>query len=257
MSVSCYVSSGARLVPGPATLGAGHYARLADLIPGMAQWRWAQRERGLVLLGTFLASLLMTVFCWGSLLGWGFLAMAFLTHIASSLDVLRQLAFPVFRPFVALSASALGLAAGVYIPLSLSLYLLASPVGSAGPGAGYLINRIAYRAASPAPGEWVWFRISQHLGGRAGQVLATEGQEVEWTGRRWQVDGHDLTAHPGSLPYYPAGWRFSIPRGCLLIGPEGPGPDPAVASPILIVGRDQVVGRAWVKCSPFWERTFL
>ena len=55
----------------------------------------------------------------------------------------------------------------------------------------------------------------------AGQVIAIAGQEVEWTGRRWRVDGKDLRfMHPGALPFYPASWRFQVPRDHVLIDQE-------------------------------------
>ncbi|WP_165219021.1 S26 family signal peptidase [Aquisphaera insulae] len=241
----------------PPSRASNRHAILADLLPGVAQWRWSQRDRGLVLLGSFLATLMMSVFCWGTVLGWAFLGLAFLTHLASSIDVLRQLAFPVFRPLVAVSASALSLAAAVYLPIAVSLFLVAYPARSSDLGARYLVNLLAYRTATPCRGEWVWFRHSPQQPDRAGRVLATEGQEVEWTGRRWKIDGLDVPAHPGMLPYYPEGWRFSIPRGHLLVSQEASGNESTDSSPILIVGRDQIIGRAWIKCYPFWERSLL
>ncbi len=57
-----------------------------------------------------------SLFCWGSLLGWSFLAFCFLTHIAASLDVVRQRAFPVFPRSVALAAAIPGMGLTVYLP---------------------------------------------------------------------------------------------------------------------------------------------
>ncbi len=47
------------------------------LIPGLTQMTWRQRERGMVYLVRFLTSLGTSLFCWGSLLGWCFLAFLF------------------------------------------------------------------------------------------------------------------------------------------------------------------------------------
>jgi len=85
-------------------------------MPGLTQMTWRQRERGMVYLVSFLTSLGTSLFCWGSLLGWCFLAFCFLTHIAASLDVVRQRAFPVFPRSVALAAAILGMGLTVYLP---------------------------------------------------------------------------------------------------------------------------------------------
>jgi hypothetical protein len=230
---------------------------LRVLIPGLAQWNWRQRERGLVFLVSFAASLAASLLCWGNFLGWVFLGFAFLTHTAATLDLVRQRAFPVFHARITLVAVIFGLGVSFYVPLAKLLSLYAFPaLSSEAPGVGYLVNSRAYLERGPVPGQWIWLHDRSHATGVAGQVIAVAGQEVEWTGRRWEVDGKALRfTHPGSLPYYPASWRFQVPRDHVLIDRElaTMGPPPALT----IVSQDQIVGRAWARYYPFWDRCLL
>ena len=231
------------------------------LLPGMVQWGWNQRERGLVFLVSFVASLAATVLCWGNPLGWVFLGFAFLTQSAALGDVIRQRSFPVFHSSIALAAISLSIGLTMYVPAGRFLWLYAFPARSAdAPGACYLINCRAYQEDQPVPGEWIWMRDRSRVNGLAGQVIAVAGQEVEWTGRRWRVDGKDLrVVHPGSLPFYPASLRFQVPRDHVLIDQE---PDAAQSktrplTSLALVGRNQIVGRAWARYYPFWDRCLL
>ncbi|MGC8642640.1 MAG: hypothetical protein ACP5XB_22510 [Isosphaeraceae bacterium] len=215
----------------------------------------------MVFLVSFGASLAALVLCWGNVLGWVFLGFAFLTQSAAIVDVIRQRSFPAFHMGVALAAISLSIGLTVYVPTVRFLWLYAFPASSAdAPGTSYLINRRAYQANEPARGEWIWMRDRSQAHGLAGQVIAVAGQEVEWTGRRWRVDGEDLQlVHPGSLPYYPARLRFQVPRDHVLIdrelGPASLKTQPQTA--LAIVGRDQIVGRAWARYYPFWDRCLL
>ena len=76
------------------------------LVPGLAQLNWRQHERGLVFLLSFLSALVVSVFCWGTSMGWAFLAFAFVTHAASTIDLIRQRSFPVFPRFMTLRLDA-------------------------------------------------------------------------------------------------------------------------------------------------------
>ncbi len=228
------------------------------MIPGLMQMTWRQRERGMVYLVSFLTALGTSLFCWGSVLGWCFLAFCFLTHLAAALDVVRQRAFPVFPHSVALAAAILGMGLTVYLPAGALLRFCALPTCSGVTGDGYLVNRLAYQEREPSPGHYIWMRLSPVSSPRAGQVLAVAGQEVEWTGRRWRVDGKDIQSeHPGALPYYPNAWRFQVPPNHVLIGPETAGATAEPGLPLVIVSKDQIVGRAWARYYPLWERCLL
>jgi hypothetical protein len=229
------------------------------LIPGLPQITWNQRERGMVYLVSFLTSLGTSLFCWGSLLGWCFLIFCFLTHMAAALDVVRQRAFPVFPSKVATTAAILGIGLTVYLPIGALLRSCAfSTLSDGAEGAGYLVNLLAYQQREPALGHFIWLRPSPASSQRAGQVIAVAGQEVEWTGRRWRVDGKDLQSTcPGSLPYFPNAWRFLVPPNHVLIGPETSSVKAESSSSLMIVSKEKIVGRAWVRYYPFWERSLL
>ncbi len=237
----------------PSVLGA------RALVPGLTQLQWHQRDRGLVFLVSFLAALGTSLFCWGGLLGWALLGFAFLTHAVSSLDVLHQRAFPVFPTKIAAAAMIVVMVLVVYLPLAALLWLHALPTQAAGEsGIGFLVNCLAYQKQEPLPGQWIWLRLPPRLDGCAGQVVAIAGQEVEWTGRHWRVDGKDLAStHPGTLPYYPKGWRFRVPEHHVLIGSEPSTLAAEPLPPLVIVSHDQIVGRAWARYYPFWERCLL
>jgi len=101
-------------------------------------------------------------------------------------------------------------------------------------------------------------RLSPASNPRAGQVVAVAGREVGWTGRRWLVDGKDLQSKlPAALPYYPNAWRFQVPPNHVAIGPETTSATAEPSSPLVIVSKEQIVGRAWARYYPFWERCLL
>ena len=229
------------------------------LVPGLTQIQCHQRDRGLVFLVSFLAALGTSLFCWGKPLGWALLGFAFLTHATASLDVLRQRAFPVFPTKIAASAMMIVMVLVVYLPLAAALLFYALPTRDAGEsGTGYLVNCLAYQRQEPLPGQWIWLRLPPGRNGCAGRVVATAGQEVEWTGRRWRVDGKDLqSARPNIVSVYPEGWRFRVPEHHFLVGSEPTPLDAEPLSPLVIVSRDQIVGRAWAKYYPLWERSLL
>ena len=230
------------------------------LVPGLAQLNWGQHERGLVLLLSFLSALVVSVFCWGTSMGWAFLAFAFVTHAASTIDLIKQRSFPVFPRFMALVSTLGWLGMTAYLPLGTILTLYAFPAHPEGPaGIGYLVNRLAYRAAAPSLGHCVWMRLSQESPPWAGRIVAVAGQEVEWSSRRWLVDGrrdstppdrfHPLLSRPIPVPCP----RASPPRSASRMIRRGSLP----CGPMVLISQDQIVGRVWARYSPFWDRRLL
>jgi hypothetical protein len=231
---------------------------LGLIVPGFAQIAWGQGHRGSVFLLSFMSALCTSLFSWGSMLGWGFFGLALVTHLVSSLDALHQRSFPVFPRGTALAATSVATVLFIYLPVAALLELYAFPAQSdQSTSAGYLVNRLAYEAAEPSTGDWIWLRLSPTGSPRAGVVVAVAGQEVEWTGRGWKVDGHDIVLQAGSFPYYPKGWRFQVPDRHVLIGPELDAAKIEQMAPLVIVSRDQIVGRAWARYYPFWDRCLL
>jgi hypothetical protein len=197
----------------------------------------------------------MAAFAWGTWTGLALLAFAFVTHVASTVDVVRQTAFPGFGRWVPVISSSGGLAVGVYGPALLLATLVAWP-GMEGGSApvGYLVNCRAYRVREPARGDWVWLRTSPWGEPRIGRVVAGPGAELEWSGGALRHAGNPV--HLGvplhsSLP--PADLAYTIPEGHVLVDPEA---GSSSGRPVL-VPRDQLIGRAWAQFYPIWERRLL
>jgi hypothetical protein len=232
---------------------------LKILVPGASQVAWGQRARGAILGASFAFALLAAFWAWGTWLGWGILAFAFLAHVSAAIDVLRQASFPFHSRRTALTCVTAALGLLVYLPLLSLLSLVAWPgFDPDGSGSGYLVNCWAYRSASPSQGQWIWMRLPQFGEARAAQIVAVAGQEVEWTGRVWQVDGEAQHLHP-RLRFHasPQRCRFKVPAKWVLVEPDDDGVSPQLIGPVVLVSADQIVGRAWAQYYPIWERRLL
>ena len=72
------------------------------------------------------------------------------------------------------------------------------------------------------------------------------GQEVEWTGRKWLVDGRDCPWHTSlRLAAWPQTCRFQVPKDQVLVEPEADGNSDVVAGPLVLVSAERIIGRAW------------
>ncbi len=232
---------------------------LRVLVPGWPHFRWGQVQRGRALLGSFVAAVLAALWTWGTWIGWGFLAYAFAVHVASACDVLRQGSFPVYPSRTALVFVTGSLALLFYLPALLVLSLVAWP-GFQAPGSnvGFLVNRCAYQTALPAQGQWVWMRPPFVSEPRAALVLAVAGQEVEWTGQNWKINGEVRWLHSlGRLKIWPQTCRFTVPANQLLVEPEDDGVSTPPLWPVVLVSRNAVLGRAWAQFYPVLDRRLL
>jgi hypothetical protein len=233
------------------------------LIPGYAQWSWRQRERGLVLFGSYLAAVGVGVFAWGTSIGLVVLAFAFGTHVVSAVDVIRQGSFPGFGRWMPLVSASGGLAVGVYAPVLSVATLLAWPaMFDASTPEGYVVNRWAYRDRPPVQGDWVWLRSSPWGELRIGRVLANAGQEVEWSGGRLRITGEMQapgapTGSPFRSSWTPDELAYSVPEGHVLVSlGAGRRPENGAGGSVLVPD-DQVVGRVWARLYPIGDRQLL
>lgn len=230
------------------------------LVPGAAQWSWQQPERALVLFGSFAAALSVAVLSWGTWTGALVLAFAFGTHVVSALDVVRQSAFPGFGRWMPVASISGGLAVGVYVPaLSLATLTAWPVVAEDAPDDGYLVNCWAYHGREPERGDWVWHRPNAWSDPKVGRVIAQAGDEVEWSRQGFRVNGE---RHEQGLPYRSAAppdeLAYQVPEGHLLILPDAANADGTPATQrLVLVGREQVKGRAWARLYPVWERRLL
>jgi hypothetical protein len=229
------------------------------LVPGLLQHRWGQRQRGWVYFGSFASALIVALWSWGTLQGIVFLMLAYLTHIASVTDVLRQVSFPVFPAKRALLLVAFSLGFVIYLPVVTTLSVLAWPgFEPDGTGICFLVDRYAYRANGPREGQWVWLNRSALESPSAAQVVAIPGDEVEWNGRNWIVDGKSLTLQsPGRFKSWPQACRFKVPPNQVLVEPRDEGDSPARVGPCVLVSAERIVGRAWAQFYPVWNRHLL
>jgi hypothetical protein len=147
----------------------------------------------------------------------------------------------------------------LYLPIFTGLTVVAWPgFEPANTGLGFLVNRFAYRAEGPSQGQWVWMYPSTPGGPRAALVVAISGQEVEWTGRSWKVDGKPRSLHsPGRVTSWPQACRFKVPPNKILVEPRDDGVSTVPIGPIVLVSPDRIIGRAWAQFYPVWDRHLL
>jgi hypothetical protein len=84
------------------------------------------------------------------------------------------------------------------------------------------------------------------------------GQEVEWTGRSWKVDGHArlLPAHL-RLMTWPLTCRFKVPANQILVEPQDESETTSRLGPLVLVSPNRIIGRAWAQFYPVWDRHLL
>jgi hypothetical protein len=232
---------------------------LALLVPGAPQWLWHQRERGLVLGGSYASALAAGAFAWGTVPGAVLLVFAYAVHAISAADAIGQWAFPGFgrRAPAAMAVVALGVA--VYGPLAVLGALVAWPgMESRGPRSGYAVDRLAYRGEGrkPASGDHVWLAPARgERNGRLANVLARPGQEVSWAGGLLAVAGRRLNVSPFRAGQEPRSLAFTVPDGHLLVAYRTD--DPLLPTTWELVPEARVEGHAWAKLYPVWERQLL
>jgi len=236
-------------------------AGLKILVPGYAQWTWRQRERALVLFGSFVASLGVGVFAWGTHASLVILAFAFGTHLISAADVIRQSAFPGFGRWVPVASASAGLGLGVYAPTMALAMIFAWPGFQAEPPFdGYLINRVSYWASAPATGDLAWAALPGWRGARAVRVLAGAGKHVEWSASGLRVGGEGVPWVPPQSAALPRELAFTVPEGLALVAPEPTGRGETKPTPscgLLLVDTRHIGGRAWARLYPIWERGLI
>jgi hypothetical protein len=213
------------------------------------------------LFGSYLASLLVTLFVWGTSAGWLILAFAFGTHVLSLADAIRQGAFPGFGKWVPLCSASAGLGFGCYGPL-LSLALVCAWPGGASDFSteGYLVNRGAYWTNDPATGQSAWARLPGSGAPRLVRVLAGPGQRIEWSESGLRVDGQGVAWTPNPAASRPREVAFTVPEGHVLVALESNERYPAgieTECGVVLLAKSEIGGRAWAKLYPIWERSLI
>jgi hypothetical protein len=253
-----------RALHGPAEPGVAlrRQAGLRIMVPGWAQWSWQQRERALVMFGSFAISLGVGLFVWGTRASLVILAFACMTHVISAADVIRQSAFPGFGRLVPVASASAGLGLGCYGPAFAVAMVCAWP-GFRGdtPQEGYLVNRGAYWNNDPGTGEWAWAQLPGWPHPKAVRVLAGPGQTVEWSQSGLRVGGVGVPWTPPPTSWRPREFAWTVPDGQVLVAPDPGGrsgePKASTACGLVLVSKDHIAGRAWAKLYPIWDRGLI
>jgi hypothetical protein len=234
-------------------------AGLRILVPGWPQARWKQPVRTCLYCVLYWSAILTTFVCWGTLEGWAAVVIAFGVQTSSAVDAIAQSRFPLRGGTV----SDWLIVTAVFLCMYVPVVIYASEVAWPGfePGDShrvYLVDYLAYRSSSPRDGDWIWMRMPRGTEAGVARVIALPGQEVEWTGRRWKIDGRALP-HPGPMraAAWPLACRFRVPDNEILVEPEYPPDQDPPAGPIVLVPEESVMGRAWARFYPIWERRLL
>ncbi len=231
----------------------------ALLVPGAPQWLWGQRERAVLLAGSYAAALGVGAFAWGTAVGAVLVAFAYAVHVASVADAIAQWAFPSFGHRAPTAAAAIALGVGIYGPLAVLGALVAWPaVESHGPRSEFAVDRLAYRGEGRAPGrgDFVWLAPrTARSRGRLARVLARPGDEVAWSHGRLEVDGRRLPLAPFRPGSEPEALAFTVPDGHLLVAYQTE--DSLAPRGWELVPDRRVEGRAWAKLYPVWDRQLL
>lgn len=222
---------------------------LGLFLPGLSQWSWKQRGRGAVFFGWFASAIAVAVLCWGTTPGFLLLGFAFLTHLTSTADVLRQVTFPGISRAAAYGSASLGLGIVVYGPALGLASAVAWPAFLDETGSDrLLVNRLSYRDHRPRAGDRVWIQGE----GREAPVAAVvvEGPTPETTkpltlfGLALGADGE---ADRGG---FPAQFSLEVPEGHLLVRyDDRPVGGPAGQPCLRIVPERRVVGLVWGRVS--------
>lgn len=228
-------------------------------VPGWAQFRAGRRELGFLLISTYLSALLASALTWGTVLSSALLSAAFLTHAASFADAIVSTAFPGFRRGVVVVSVSIVLGVAVYLPAATVALRRGYPAWQSRPlMGGFLIDLDAYQGRSPERGHHVWLQTTDWRRPRLARVLATSGEEV-------LIRTGDVFV--GGLPVPGASLRnrrlvdsfeLSVPKDHLLVAYQS-GDDPELSLPANweLIPEGEVMGRAWARSYPIWNRRLL
>ena len=212
------------------------------VVPGWAQIHDGRPTLGRGLLMGFGIFTLAALVCFGSSLSSFLLGLAFACHGISVYDVARRFAPAVRNRLFRVMLGCGLLATLLYLPA----YSLAtrfvdavviqqnrSPLMA---GDVLLLRRSAFGGSTPRIGSIVQYQLPggsvlgrtpaglaaryEFAGARIDRVLAGPGQDVEWNGRRLNVDGQPSPWLPLNPQGAPQPLNFTIPADCWLILPS-------------------------------------
>jgi hypothetical protein len=210
----------------------------------------------------FASAWLMGGFGWGSWAGLLFLGLAFGVHVLAVADVMSQRAFPALAGGAPTFSTSAVIGVGIYGPVLLLANHFAWPGERHGAsGEQYLVDRGSYATRPPSPGEWVFFRVREGQGFDLGRVLAGPGDELEWVEGAARINGRVSESGEGLLRPEVRALRMTVPEGQWLIAAAGEvnvgGDRLADRGELMLVARDDLIGRPWAQSLPLRSRRLL
>jgi signal peptidase I len=265
--------------------GAGLALRL--LIPGWPQWYRGQARRGALLLAGYLASVLLGLATWGSILGstcWG---LAVGLHALSCFDALvvdQRMGNRRGRMLAGVLVAVLVFAVyyqGVrMVSLPWEPMRLLSASGPLRPGDVVLIHRWAYRDVPPRVGDVVLYdapggllaprrnRVLRFVGWRIDRIVAGPGDTIRWENGQLFVNGAASKVQPLNMRAMPPRFQATVPEGRFAILPttdprfeqfvaginlQAPNLATQNLQATIMVPRGDIEGRAIVRHYPPWR----
>lgn len=242
-------------------------------VPGWAQFYFGRRLLGWVLLGGFIAFLMLGVVFIGTQFGSLMLGLAIACHTSSIVDVVNHAAGSVRRRTAVFLACAGVVALVVYLPATWLISRLAVPqviMQTLPPfDAGDVVLYAPGLRGWPAigsgdvvlyspPGVRVALGDHRQLvvrGDRIDRVLATSGQTASWKNGALEIDGQPSNLkplNPGGCPY---SLSVTVPQGTYLILPSSL--DATRAAQVAggpremsLIPQSQVRGRVFLQSQP-------
>ena len=212
-----------------------------------------------MLVGSYLVALLVGVLTWGTPVGLGVLAFAFVTHAFSAADAIRQYAFPGFGRLIPGITASAGLGVVCYGPALLMASVFAWPITlDERPREGYFINRWAFSDEAPVPGQTVWLRPTRGARPKIARIVAGPGQRVEWSDEQFRVDGTMVEESPFRIAGSPGEFKLTIPdRHVMVAFGADPRRGKGLPGGWEIIDQADIRGRAWARSYPIWDRRLL
>lgn len=246
MDGNAQVNEGPRIGPAAVAIGI--------VVPGALLWRQGKCRRAGHIIFMYISAIVVAVMSWGTWIAGLMCAAAFAVHAFAIVDAVRGMSFPGFARGVPATSIALTLALGVYCP-AFSTVSDRAEAQSIGPGSDtrYVLDRAAYRGASPHVGEWIGYRSVRTARVEIGRVLGRSGDEVTFDGRVLVVGGSRLDWQPQSIGGM-AAFRLTVPDGFNLVLPLSNGDD---SRGLMLVHADDVIGRPWAQVAPVHRMRLL
>jgi len=250
------------------------------ILPGWAHSYLGYKERGRIFALVWIASLVVGVVAFGSIVGAVAFGTAFATHAASILDLLLQVNQIDPRRIAIAAALTIGVLAAIYLPAgrAVSGYVssrrLLETAEPFAPGDVVVFRPNAYATTLPQPGDVVLysgapFSIQAPTGNRrqtvyriAGEwvdrVVAGPDSTVRWENGVLSVNGQPSPFLPLNVQNLPSPLEIQVPHdACCILPTTNPylsdGQGTGAIESRSLVRRSQLAGKVVVRNYPIWR----